>query len=62
MERHTSWKQECQLELVILNEVKNLAATDYLDIVQTQRVHDRDEILRVAQNDKAERALFCPTI
>ena len=41
------------LDLVILNEVKNLVALDALGIVQTLRVYARDEILHFVQNDKA---------
>jgi hypothetical protein len=44
---------EGHADLVILSEAKNLVAIDYLDIVRTPRVHERDEILRFAQNDKA---------
>jgi len=51
---------ERHLAFVILSEAKNLADTNALGIVQTQTVHSRDEILRFAQNDKAERV--CVTI
>jgi len=56
MQRHTGWKEESHVDLVILSDAKNLADTDALDIVQTPRVHARDEILHFVQNDKVKRA------
>jgi hypothetical protein len=56
------YESHLALVIVILSDAKNLADTDALDIVQTPRVHDRDEILRFAQNDRGEVALIYPAI
>jgi hypothetical protein len=51
-----------QLDIVILNEVKNLVPSVYsLGLYNVKRI-GRDEILRVAQNDRVEVALIYSTI
>jgi hypothetical protein len=45
-----------------LSEVKNLADTDSLDIVRTQRVYARDEILHFVQNDKVTMVRQAPIV
>src|SRR6476646_10076488 len=46
-----------QLTCVILSEAKNLVVRVSAGVGRTPRGHDRDEILRFAQNDKSKIAL-----
>jgi hypothetical protein len=57
-----SWGKFPQTPYFQRSDAKNLADTDALDIVRTRTGHARDEILRVAQNDKGKLALSYRTL